>query len=122
MSKVEIRRVYDDPERGRNEYRVLVDRLWPRGVRKTSLDYDHWCKVLAPSAELRRWFGHRKSRWDEFKKRYREELKADEVREAIDDILQHAGKKTLVLLFAAKDTEHTHALVLQDVFANARQH
>ncbi len=121
MSKVEIRRVYDNPEKGRNEYRVLVDRLWPRGMKKSTLEYDEWCKLLAPSSELRRWFGHRKSRWEEFQSRYRDELKTDEVRDAMNKIIDHAGKRTLVLLFAAKDTEHTHALVLQDRFQAKRK-
>jgi uncharacterized protein YeaO (DUF488 family) len=92
---------------------VLVDRLWPRGLRKSDAAIDRWLKDIAPSTELRRWFGHDPSRWDEFQHRYRDELSAhaallDELRE-----LARAGAVTLV--YAAKDERHNDAVVLYDM-------
>ena len=92
-------------------YRVLVDRLWPRGISKDDADLDESCKNLAPSDKLRKWFGHDAERWPEFAERYTSELdaKQDEVAEMVD----RSPKKTITLLYAAKDAEHNNAAVLK---------
>ena len=91
-------------------YRVLVDRLWPRGLKKEELHVDMWAKELAPTAELRKWFGHRPERWSEFRKRYTQELRSRP--EEIDKLLKVATRRRVALLFGARDVEHSHALVL----------
>lgn len=107
-----IKRVYDAPseEDGR---RILVDRLWPRGLTRETARIHQWAKEIAPSAELRRWFNHDPDRWVEFRKRYRKELEAPEQEHALDDIAALAEQETVTLLFAAKDTAHNNAVVLQ---------
>ncbi|MBV8938404.1 MAG: DUF488 family protein [Alphaproteobacteria bacterium] len=109
--RIVTQRVYDtDHVAG---YRVLVDRLWPRGLSKAKAGLDEWCKETAPSEELRRWYGHDAEKWREFRQRYLKELRAN--REAAADILKHARKKkTLVLLYGAKDEALTHARVLKE--------
>lgn len=105
-----LQRIYDDvPRMG---YRVLVDRLWPRGVSKGKAALDEWCKDLAPSAALRTWFGHSPAKWDEFSKKYKAELRHN--KEEAQALIQRAGKENLVLLYGAKDEEHCHARVLKD--------
>ena len=94
-------------------YRVLVDRLWPRGLTKQALPLDDWDKDLAPTTELRTWFGHDPERWLEFQKRYREELSSPAQRDRLKELLKAAGSRTLTLVYGAKDEQHTHALVLQ---------
>lgn len=102
-------RIYDDTqEKG---YRVLVDRLWPRGVTKERARLDEWCKDVAPSAALRKWYGHKPERWQEFQKKYELELKNAGI--AAHALLHRAGRKKLVLVYGAKDKEHTHAIVLK---------
>lgn len=110
-ASVDVRRVYDDAT-GRDGYRVLVDRLWPRGVAKTALRFDTWSKDIAPSSELRRWFGHDPSRFDEFSRRYRAELRQQPAAQAVSDVLEAARGSTLVLLTATRDVEHSGAQVL----------
>ncbi len=106
---ISIRRVYDPP--GPNEgYRVLVDRLWPRGVKKEDLHHDEWLEQVAPSAALRRWFGHDPERFDEFERRYRREL---EDNADLDRLVAIAEDRPLTLLCAARDTEHNQARVLE---------
>lgn len=92
--------------------RFLVDRMWPRGVRKAALDEARWIKDAAPSGALRTWFGHDPERFDEFADHYRAELDAHP--EAVEPILAAADQGPVVLLYAAKDTEHNHAVVLRD--------
>ncbi|QEO17042.1 DUF488 domain-containing protein [Acetobacter vaccinii] len=118
MVDIRIKRVYDavSPEDGT---RVLVDRLWPRGVRKTDLVMDLWLKEAAPSPDLRHWFGHDPARWTEFGQRYRQELVQDSA--AVQTLCDLARKGPLTLLYAAHDTAHTHALVLADVVRHAVQ-
>jgi uncharacterized protein YeaO (DUF488 family) len=94
-------------------YRVLVDRLWPRGLTKQALPLDDWDKDLAPTTELRTWFGHDPERWLEFQKRYREELASSAQQDRLKELLKAAGSRTLTLVYGAKDEKHTHALVLQ---------
>jgi len=108
---VKIKRVYDEPERGDGE-RILVDRLWPRGLSKRAAAVDQWTKELGPSDELRKWFGHDPARWREFRRRYLSELRGQRVTLAA---LARKGKREAVtLLFAARDTEHNNAVVLKE--------
>ncbi|MFW7268663.1 DUF488 domain-containing protein [Gluconacetobacter sp. Hr-1-5] len=111
LPDVRIRRVYEAPEAG-DGVRVLVDRLWPRGMRKADLPMDLWLKDAAPSPALRRWFGHDPARWAAFQERYRQELAAGNADIAkLVDLARHG---TLTLLYAAHDQAHNHALVLRD--------
>ena len=117
LPAVTIVRAYDIGD-GDFGYRVLVDRLWPRGLKKHELQLDLWAKELAPSTELRKWFGHRADRWNEFKRRYREELRSRP--EAMDNLLKVAARRRIALLYAARDEEHNHALVLQQFLDKRR--
>lgn len=107
--RILLERIYEDQHVP--GYRVLVDRLWPRGVVKDGAELDEWAKELTPSPKLRQWFGHRPERWEEFKKQYRGELSTR--RDAAKELLQRSGRKPVVLVYGAKDKQHTHALVLQ---------
>ena len=108
---IRIKRTYDPPARG-DGWRVLVERLWPRGMKKEALAADAWLKEVAPSTELRKWFDHRVERWDEFYRRYREELKAHP--EAWRPIVDASRRGTVTLLYSAHDTLHNGAIVLRD--------
>ena len=103
-------RVYEDPGRSECDYRVLVDRLWPRGKTVAALDMDEWAKSVAPSTQLRKWYSHDSSLYEEFSVRYRTELGNKKVE--LLAILESAESKRLVLLTAAKDVERSSALVL----------
>ena len=92
--------------------RLLIDRLWPRGIAKTDLPIDAWLKDVTPSPGLRKWFGHDPAKWAEFSKRYLDDLRAEPV--AVDDALNWCRKGPVTLIYGAKDTQHTHALVLRD--------
>lgn len=107
-----MKRVYDDPSPD-DGARVLVDRLWPRGVSKEQLRLDRWCKEVAPSSELRRWFHHDAGRFDEFERRYRAELVDNP--QVAELAALGAGERRLTLLYSARDPEHNQALVLRDV-------
>jgi uncharacterized protein YeaO (DUF488 family) len=109
---IRLKRVYA-PAAAEDGVRVLVDRLWPRGLRKADVAIDRWLKELAPSTELRRWFGHEPRRWAEFQKRYRRELagRAD----LLGEVRGLARKAPLTLLFAARDEAHNEAVVLRDL-------
>jgi uncharacterized protein YeaO (DUF488 family) len=109
--RIRVRRIYDPPE-VKDGARVLVDRLWPRGVRKETVELTVWLKDIAPSAELRRWFGHAPARFAEFSRRYRAELSANKDAVGRMDDLVKSGPVTL--LYAAHDTEHNHARVLAE--------
>ena len=115
--RVQIRRVYEAGAPDPHEIRVLVDRVWPRGVHKDSLALDRWAKEVAPSAELRRWFAHDPRRWLQFKRRYREELVAKTPELKVLAMLARAGG--LVLLYGARDEKHNQAAVLKDVLEEA---
>lgn len=108
MARIQTKRVYDSAESG-DGYRVLVDRLWPRGVKKQDLDHDEWLKTIAPSGALRRWFGHDPDRFQTFAERYRDELADNEEFERLVEI---ATERPVTLLYAARDREHNHAVVL----------
>ncbi len=112
--RIIIKRAYEVPVAD-DGYRVLVDRLWPRGVRKEVLALDEWCKDAAPSTELRKWFGHDPARFDEFAARYREELSHSD---APRQLLVHAqGSARLTLIYAAHDPAINHAVILRDYLA-----
>lgn len=107
---IRIKRVYDEPA-GDDGFRVLVDRLWPRGLSKEVAALDAWMKEVAPSDALRRWFGHDPARWDAFRRRYAEELDARP--EAVAALVEKSRAGTLTLVYAAKDTEHNDAVALR---------
>lgn len=109
---LKLKRAYDPPEPG-DGVRILVDRLWPRGVTKEKAKVDEWIRDIAPSAELRKWFGHDPEKWPEFRRRYAAELKSH--RSELKDLATRARKEKVTLLFAAKDAEHNNAVVLRDV-------
>ena len=104
-----IKRIYE-PAAPQDGVRVLVDRLWPRGVKKADAKVDHWLKDVAPSPDLRKWFGHDPAHWDDFKRQYRAELRD---KTTAFDQLRGMGDK-VTLLYAAHDRQHNHALVLLD--------
>jgi|ERR1051325_8448527 len=108
---IRIKRTYDPPARTDGR-RILVERLWPRGMTKEALAAHAWLKDVAPSTKLRKWFGHRVERWDEFRRRYQQELEANP--EALEPILEASKAGTVTLLFSARDTLHNGALVLRD--------
>ena len=109
---IEIRRVYDPAGRG-NDVRFLIERLWPRGIKKESLELSGgWLKEAAPSTALRRWFGHDPDRWTEFRRRYRAELDAHPF--AWQPILEAARKHHVTLYYSARDIHHNSALVLRE--------
>lgn len=110
--KITICRVYSPPPKKEGLW-VLVDRLWPRGIKKEALDLDLWLKELAPSTELRKWFNHDAEKWPEFQQRYLDELKSK--KEAIELLFDKAQHAPITLFYGAKDTKHNQALVLQAV-------
>jgi uncharacterized protein YeaO (DUF488 family) len=114
---IRIKRTYEPraPEDGR---RILVERLWPRGVKKEKLAADEWMKDVAPSTELRQWFAHRTDRWEEFQRRYRAEL--DAAPAAWQPISSAGEKGTVTLLYSAHDPAHNSAVVLRDYLGRAR--
>ncbi len=115
MNKIKIKRIYDDPSKD-DGYRILIDRIWPRGVSKEDAKLDAWNKDIAPSDKLRKWFDHDPDKFDEFAKKYRKEL--DDKKEDLTEILKKAEEQTITLLYGAKDTEHNQAVVLQNVLKN----
>lgn len=106
---IPLKRVYDDPSKN-DGTRILVERLWPRGIAKDKVD--KWLKEVAPSTELRKWFDHDPAKWTEFQKRYRAELKDNP---ALDELRSLARESPITLIYAARDTEHNAALVLKRV-------
>ena len=109
---VRLKRAYE-PAAPTDGYRVLIDRLWPRGVSRQRAKLDSWEKELAPSAELRRWFGHEPKRFAEFRRRYIEELRGERPR--LTALRRRAREGTLTLVYSAHDTEHNDAVVLAEV-------
>ncbi|HYU95628.1 MAG TPA: DUF488 domain-containing protein [Sphingomicrobium sp.] len=111
-SNVRLKRAYEPPERA-DGTRILVDRLWPRGVSKAKARLDEWFKEIAPSAELRTWFGHDPNRWDEFRRRYRAELARHS--NILKDFRRRAREGPITLVYSAKDEVHNDAVVLRNV-------
>jgi uncharacterized protein YeaO (DUF488 family) len=115
---IEIARVYDKPHKSaKSSARYLVERLWPRGMKKESLQLDGWLKDVAPSSALRKWFGHTPERWPEFRQRYLAELRENPA--AWQPLLEAARRGNVTLLYGARDTEHNSAIVLRD-FLNSK--
>lgn len=106
-----VKRVYDPPARS-DGCRLLVDRIWPRGLSKDSAALDGWIKEVGPSTELRKWFGHEPAKWDSFRKKYFKEL--DRRQEVIEELLDACSKRTVTLLFGAKESEHNNAVALKE--------
>ena len=114
---VKIKRIYDpvSPDDGR---RILVDRLWPRGIKKEDARIDEWMKDVAPSNELRKWFSHDPAKWQEFRKRYAKELKKESY--LLEQLRDESEKGRITLVFAAKDADHANAAVLKEVIDKLR--
>jgi uncharacterized protein YeaO (DUF488 family) len=110
---VRLRRVYEEPSPGDGR-RVLVDRLWPRGLAKSAAHVDDWLQAVAPSTELRRWYHHEPAKFDEFRRRYGAELSQPERAEALTWLRDAAGRETITLLTAARDIGHSQAAVLAE--------
>lgn len=108
---IQLKRAYEKPSPKDGE-RILVERLWPRGLTKEKAAVDLWLKDIAPSTELRKWFGHDPARWEKFRERYRKEL--EEKKDALQLLKQKAKEGTVTLVYAAHDEEHNGALVLQE--------
>ena len=115
---VRLKRAYDPPARS-DGYRVLIDRIWPRGVSKQQAHLDEWTRELAPSAELRRWFGHDPARFPEFRRRYLDELEAHEAK--LRELRRRARSDTLTLVYGARDTEHNDAVVLAELLRRGKR-
>ncbi|MDA8432213.1 MAG: DUF488 domain-containing protein [Nitrospiraceae bacterium] len=109
---VKTRRIYDPPSRADGK-RILVDRLWPRGVRKDKASIDEWLKEIAPSDGLRKWYSHDPARWEEFRKKYKAELQGKG--DLVERLRKESKEGTITLLFAAKDPERNNAEVLRDL-------
>ena len=109
--KIRIKRVYEPPDK-HDGRRILVDRLWPRGLTKENADIDLWLKDIAPSTELRKWFGHKPDRWEEFKEQYLAELKSNS--EQIRLLKQELDKGIVTLVYGAKDERYNQAVVIQE--------
>ena len=108
---IDLKRAYDPPAAS-DGWRVLIDRIWPRGIAKADLQVDAWLKDLAPSAELRKWFGHDPKKWDEFRQHYAREL--DQRRNAIEQLLERARAGRVTLVFGARDVAHSNAAALKE--------
>lgn len=111
VDHISVARAYDDAGQTQGA-RLLVDRLWPRGIRKADLALDEWIREVAPSNALRKWFGHDPDRWDEFRRRYRAEL--DDNEEAVERCLAWCRKGPVVLLYGAKDRDYNQAVELRE--------
>ncbi len=115
---IRLKRAYDPPEET-DGARYLVERLWPRGIKKENARLTAWLKDVSPSAELRKWYGHEPDRWPEFQKRYREELKDDVHRAALETLREAARRGPITLVYAAKDEERNSAVIVQQVLTSA---
>jgi uncharacterized protein YeaO (DUF488 family) len=113
-SQLRLKRAYAPPAE-EDGVRILVDRLWPRGLTKSKAAIDQWMKEVAPSAELRKWFGHEPDRWPEFRRRYREELRRHSAE--LDEIRELAQQGPVTLVFSARDEQHNDAVVLKEALA-----
>jgi uncharacterized protein YeaO (DUF488 family) len=111
---IKTKRVYDPPATG-DGHRVLVDRLWPRGLRKEEARTDEWLREIAPSANLRKWFGHDPARWPGFVERYRQELASPQAQAQLERLRKLGRRGTVTLLYAARDEQHSNATALADV-------
>ena len=115
---IAAKRAYEAPAAD-DGYRVLIDRLWPRGVRKDAARIDRWAKELAPSAELREWFGHDPQRWADFQRRYRAELRRAPAQAALGELRELARRGPVTLVYAAKDSERCNAAVVRALISRS---
>jgi uncharacterized protein YeaO (DUF488 family) len=114
MSKpaaIRLKRAYEEPSKD-DGTRILVERLWPRGLSREKAAIDHWAKEIAPSPELRKWYGHDPDKWDEFRRRYRAEL--DRKGDLLDDLRHRLRSGPVTFVYAARDEQHNSALVLKE--------
>lgn len=111
---ISVKRAYEKPEPG-DGYRILVDRLWPRGLTKEKLKIDEWMKDIAPSAELRRWYGHEVEKWPEFRKRYRAELAKPPAKDLMEKLAERARRGKVTLVIGARDAEHANGAVIAEL-------
>jgi uncharacterized protein YeaO (DUF488 family) len=116
--EVRLKRAYEPPAAS-DGYRLLVDRLWPRGVKRAEARLDEWARELAPSVELRRWFGHDPGRFEEFRRRYTDELAGQE--EKLRELRRRAREGALTLVYSARDVEHNDAVVLAEILRRGRR-
>lgn len=108
---IQLKRAYDDLDEDDGS-RILVDRIWPRGVSKEQLQLDEWMKEVAPSDELRKWFNHEPEKFDEFKERYRQELENNQ--KSVSQLAEKAEEQDIILVYGAKDRDHNQAVVLKE--------
>ena len=113
---IKLKRVYDPPA-ATDGMRFLVERLWPRGIKKVELIFDHWLKEVAPSTDLRKWFAHDPAKWKLFQEKYHQELNANE--KAWKPIIEALGRGPVTLLYSSKDTEHNSALCLKNYLSQS---
>ena len=125
---IKLKRAYE-PVADDDGYRVLVERLWPRGLRKDDAHFDAWLKDVAPSDALRKWFGHDPDRFTEFRERYKRELRNSSAQDALDELTRRAARQRVTLVYSAHDEEHNNAIILADELrhrlrgpARARRH
>lgn len=118
---ITIKRAYEEPT-ARDGTRILVDGIWPRGVSKADLKIAQWVKTVAPSKDLRAWYGHDPARWPEFRKRYREELGQSPRKEVLDRLIFLAEQGNLTLVFGARDAERSNAAVIAEVIRQKLSH
>ncbi|WP_374073740.1 DUF488 domain-containing protein [Bdellovibrio bacteriovorus] len=111
---INIKRAYQ-PAEAKDGYRILVDRLWPRGVKKTALKVDEWPKEISPSPELRKAFHHEDESWSDFSKAYRKELKKKDIQDKLHEIARRGKKGRVTLVYGAHDETHNHAQILKDI-------
>ena len=115
---IKIKRAYEKENRN-DGFRVLVDRLWPRGIKKEELHFNQWPKEIAPSTELRKFFGHEASKFKEFKKNYKKELINDDAKTEIEFLAKVSLKRNLTLLYGAHDEKINHAVILKEIIERA---
>jgi uncharacterized protein YeaO (DUF488 family) len=115
---IQLKRVYEKPSR-KDGFRILVDRLWPRGLTKERAAVKLWLKEVAPSTELRKWFGHDTAKWEQFQARYRKELR--DKKEALKLLKQKCKEHTVTLVYGARDEEHNEALILKKVLEGRKR-
>lgn len=118
MPNIEIKRIYEEPKKA-DGFRILVDKLWPRGLNKDDAAIDLWLKEIAPSDSLRKWFNHEDQKWTEFQKRYAKEL--EDKHDLLDSIKEKAKQQKVTLLFASKETEHNNAVALLNMLLHRIQ-
>lgn len=116
-----LKRIYE-PAEADDGYRVLVERLWPRGLRKADAHLDAWAKVIAPSTDLRRWYGHDPEKWESFQQRYQQELEQPEPRQMLDELVERARTQTVTLLYATHEVGISNAEALYQLLTERLEH